>query len=71
MINTISIKGNSSFQLNNPTGLELKKAFIQRYPSFLLDNIHIYDRQVISNNTDILEENTLYTIIILSIICHH
>jgi len=64
---TISIKGPIDFQLNRPSIIDLRKSYIAKFPEFLLDNIHVYKRQTLMNNTDIIETNTLYNIIIVPI----
>jgi len=68
---TISIKGPIDFQLKAKvvTLIDLRKSYIAQFPEFLLDNIHVYERQTLLNDTDDINPSRLYNIIIVPI-CH-
>jgi hypothetical protein len=65
---TISIKGSIDFQLNGASIIDLRKSYIAQFPEFLLDNIRVYERHTLLNDTTTIETTTLYNIIIAPII---
>ena len=74
MIYIYSIKGIWKLELdsNIQTIIDLKNAYIQKYPEFNINNIQIYDEtRVLLYDQDPLNINPKYFLVIRPIVCHH
>ena len=74
MIYIYSVKGIWKFEIdsNIQTVINLKKAYVQKYPEFNLGNIHIYDdSRILLYDSDLLQNNIRYHLVIRPITCLH